>query len=90
MAWPGLGRGTGSAAHRVPTSGWGGQLPLPPPDAREQLQGPQTFPGELDNLRDTSIQPNKYCPQASGLLPGKPTSGCARAFLESGAFPKAY
>lgn len=56
----------------------------------QQLQGPQTFPGELDNLGDISIQPNKFCPQASGLLLGKPTSGLARAFLASGAFPKAH
>lgn len=56
----------------------------------QQLQGPQTFPGELDNLGDISIQPSKFCPHASGLLLSKPTSGLARAFLASGAFLKAH
>lgn len=56
----------------------------------QQLQGPQIFPRELDNLTDTSIQPREFCPQASGLPPGKPTSGCARAFLENAAFPNAH
>lgn len=91
MAWPELEFGAGLAVHRIPTSSWRGQLPvLPPQMLWQQLQGPQTFPGELDNLGDISIQPSKFYPQASGLLLGKPISGLARAFLESGAFPKAH
>lgn len=54
----------------------------------QQLQGPQIFPRELDNLRDTSIWPSEFCPQASGLPPGKPPSGCARAFLEKWSLSK--
>lgn len=41
----------------------------------------QIFSRELDNLRGTSIRPSEFCPQAFGLLPGKSTSVCARAFL---------
>lgn len=86
-----LGRGAGLVAHRVPTNDCCGQLLVPLPDVMAPTPGTtRVSPQELDNLRDTSIQPSESCPQVSGLLPGKPTSGCARAFLENEAFPNAY
>lgn len=91
MAWPELGVVLAWQPTESPLVAGVASSLSHPQTLWQQVQGPQIFSGELDNLRDTSILPSQCCPQASGLLlPGKPTSGCARAFLESGAFPKVH
>lgn len=65
IAWPELGRGAGLAAHRVPTSGWCGQLPVSSPDAVATAPGTTDF--SLGNLTTSETFPSS--PTNSFLKP---------------------
>lgn len=69
------GCGPGLAAHRVPTSGWCGQLPIPSPDVVAAAPGTRFSPG---NLTTSEALPSG--PASSAL---KPLVYCLASLLQS-------